>query len=100
MTDRPFLRPPPGQRTFLIEAQQGADVVLRVLGPFAVQGVEILTMEASQRIGGLSIRIEAGPFLVTAAITRDSVEELGLAEGKAATAIVKATSVMVVEGDR
>ena len=46
------------------------------------------------------VEIEAGPFLVTAAITRDSVEELGLAEGKAATAIVKATSVLIVEGDR
>lgn len=45
------------------------------------------------------VEIEAGPFLVTAAITRDSVEELGLAEGKPATAIVKATSVLVVEGD-
>ena len=41
------------------------------------------------------VEIEAGPFLVTAAITRDSVEELGLAEGKRATAVVKATSVMV-----
>lgn len=41
------------------------------------------------------IELEAGPFLVTAAITRDSVEELGLAEGVHATATVKATSVMV-----
>ncbi len=41
------------------------------------------------------VEIEAGPFLVTAAITRDSVEELGLVEGKRATAVVKATSVMV-----
>jgi molybdopterin-binding protein len=41
------------------------------------------------------VEIEAGPFLVTAAITRDSVEELGLAEGVSATAVVKATSVMV-----
>lgn len=46
------------------------------------------------------VEIQAGPFLVTAAITRDSVEELGLAEGKAATAIVKATSVLIAEGDR
>ncbi len=41
------------------------------------------------------VEIEAGDFLVTAAITRDSVEELGLAPGMAATATVKATSVMV-----
>jgi molybdopterin-binding protein len=41
------------------------------------------------------VEIEAGPFLVTAAVTRDSVEELGLAEGVRATAAVKATSVMV-----
>jgi molybdopterin-binding protein len=45
------------------------------------------------------VEIEAGPFRVTAAITRDAVEELGLAEGVAATATVKATSVMV-ERDR
>jgi len=41
------------------------------------------------------VEIQAGPFLVTAAVTRDSVEELGLAEGVEATATVKATSVMV-----
>ena len=29
------------------------------------------------------VEIEAGPFLVTAAVTRDSVEELGLAPGVA-----------------
>jgi molybdopterin-binding protein len=45
------------------------------------------------------VEIEAGPFLVTAAITRDSVEELGLAPGVRATAIVKATSVMVQRDD-
>jgi molybdopterin-binding protein len=41
------------------------------------------------------VEIEAGGFLVTAAITRDSVLELGLAPGVQATATVKATSVMV-----
>jgi molybdopterin-binding protein len=44
------------------------------------------------------VEIEAGPFRLTAAVTRDSVEELGLAEGVAATATVKATSVMVERG--
>jgi molybdopterin-binding protein len=41
------------------------------------------------------VEIEAGPHRITAAITRDSVEELGLAPGVPATAAVKATSVMV-----
>jgi molybdopterin-binding protein len=41
------------------------------------------------------VELEAGPFRITAAITRDSVEELGLAEGVEATATVKATSVMI-----
>jgi molybdopterin-binding protein len=44
------------------------------------------------------VEIEAGPHLVTAAITRDAVEELGLAPGVKATATVKATSVMVQRG--
>jgi molybdopterin-binding protein len=41
------------------------------------------------------VEIEAGPFLITAAVTRDSVAELALAPGVEATATVKATSVMV-----
>jgi molybdopterin-binding protein len=41
------------------------------------------------------VEIQAGEFHVTAAITRDSVNELGLAPGVAAVATVKATSVMV-----
>jgi molybdopterin-binding protein len=41
------------------------------------------------------VEIEAGPHRITAAITRDSVDELGLVEGARATAMVKATSVMV-----
>jgi molybdopterin-binding protein len=41
------------------------------------------------------VELQAGPFLVTAAITRDAVEELGLAPGVKAAAAVKATSVML-----
>jgi molybdopterin-binding protein len=41
------------------------------------------------------VEIEAGPHRITAAVTRDAVEELGLAPGVPATAAVKATSVMV-----
>ncbi len=46
------------------------------------------------------IEIQAGPFLVTAAVTRDAIDELGLVEGAEATATVKATSVMVERGVR
>ena len=41
------------------------------------------------------VELDAGPFRVVAAVTRDAVEELGLAEGVPAVATVKATSVMV-----
>jgi molybdopterin-binding protein len=41
------------------------------------------------------VEIEAGPHRITAAVTRDAVEELGLAPGVPVTAAVKATSVMV-----
>lgn len=41
------------------------------------------------------VEVEAGPFTLVAAITRDAVEELGLAEGVPVVAAVKATSVMV-----
>jgi molybdopterin-binding protein len=52
---------------------------------------------ASVEVAGVMalVEIEAGPHRITAAITRDSVEELGLVKGMHATATVKATSVMV-----
>ena len=45
------------------------------------------------------VEIDAGPHRITAAITRDAVEELGLVKGTRATATVKATSVMVERED-
>jgi molybdopterin-binding protein len=45
------------------------------------------------------VEIEAGPHRITAVVTRDAVEELGLAPGVPATAAVKATSVMVDRRD-
>jgi molybdopterin-binding protein len=44
------------------------------------------------------VEIEAGPFRLTAAVTRDAVEELQLVVGSRATAAVKATSVMIESG--
>jgi molybdopterin-binding protein len=52
----------------------------------------------SVEVGGVMALVEleaGGQFLLTAAITRDSVQELGLAPGVKATANVKATSVKV-----
>ncbi|HZG49238.1 MAG TPA: TOBE domain-containing protein [Thermoleophilaceae bacterium] len=52
---------------------------------------------ASVEIAGVMalVEIESGPHRVIAAITRDAVEELGLAPGVEAVAAVKATDVMV-----
>ena len=47
-----------GRRTFFVEATQGDDVLLRVLGPFAVQGAEIAEMTATEGGNGVSIRLE------------------------------------------
>jgi molybdopterin-binding protein len=44
------------------------------------------------------VELEAGPFRLTAAVTRDAVDELGLTVGSPATAAVKATSVMIERG--
>jgi molybdopterin-binding protein len=44
------------------------------------------------------VEIEAGPHRITSVVTRDAVEELGLAPGVPATAMVKSTSVMIERG--
>ncbi|HEY1330614.1 MAG TPA: helix-turn-helix transcriptional regulator [Actinomycetota bacterium] len=41
------------------------------------------------------VEMECGPYRIASLITRDAVEELGLAPGVRAVATVKATSVMV-----
>lgn len=41
------------------------------------------------------VEIQAGPFRVVSVVTREAVDELGLRPGAPATAIVKATSVML-----
>jgi molybdopterin-binding protein len=53
----------------------------------------ITSVEVSGVVG--LVEIEAGPHRVVSVITRDAIEELGLAPGVPAAAIVKATSVMV-----
>ena len=45
------------------------------------------------------VEIEAGPYTLAAAITRDAVEELALRPGVSVVATIKATSVMVSRED-
>jgi molybdopterin-binding protein len=49
------------------------------------------------RIEGLlaQVELEAGPFRVVSVVTREAAEQLGLEPGMPATALVKATSVLV-----
>ena len=55
----------------------------------------------SVEVGGVMalVELEAGPHRITAAITRDAVTELSLVAGTRATAVVKATSVMIEKGN-
>src|SRR3954467_4988687 len=69
----------------------GAPLSARNRLPGTVRSVEVDGVMAL-------VEIEAGPFRVVSAVTRDAVEELGLAPGVPATATVKATSVMVHRG--
>src|ERR671930_979531 len=66
----------------------GATLSARNRFPGVVRSVEVDGVMAL-------VELEAGPHRITAAVTRDAVEELGLAPGVAATATVKATSVMI-----
>jgi molybdopterin-binding protein len=54
----------------------------------------------SIELGGVmaTVEIEAGPHRVTAAITRSAIEDMELEVGDEATALVKATSVIVMRG--
>jgi molybdopterin-binding protein len=66
----------------------GAPLSARNRLPGVVRSVEVDGVMAL-------VEIEAGPFRLVSAVTRDAVEELGLAVGMPATATVKATSVMI-----
>ena len=52
----------------------------------------------SVEVEGFLARVEldvTAPARIVAIVTREAVEELGIAPGKAATAVVKSTSVMI-----
>lgn len=43
----------------------------------------------------VKVRLDGGDQIVTASITKDAAQELGLAEGQAATVLIKSTEVMI-----
>jgi molybdopterin-binding protein len=43
----------------------------------------------------VKVRLDGGDQIVTASITKDAVEDLGLAEGQSATVLIKSTEVMI-----
>lgn len=45
------------------------------------------------------VRIDIGGAVVTASITNEAVEDLGLAKGQRAVAVIKASDVMVAVGE-
>lgn len=67
----------------------GDEVSARNRFPGVVRSVEV------EGVMGI-VEIQSGSHRISAAITRDAIEELGLVEGVEATAMVKATSVMVI----
>jgi molybdopterin-binding protein len=46
-------------------------------------------------MASVKVKLDGGDQIVTATITREAVEELGLAVGDAATVLVKSTEVML-----
>ena len=50
-------------------------------------------------MASVKVKLDGGEQIVTASITREAVEELGLAIGVAATVLVKSTEVMLAVED-
>ena len=79
-----------------IERLRAAPPRHRTEGSFSARNRFPGTISSVEVAGVMAlVEIESGPHRITAAITRDSVEELGLQKGVRATATVKATSVMI-----
>jgi molybdopterin-binding protein len=71
-----------------LSGRSETDVSARNRFPGVVRSVEVDGLLAR-------VEIEAGPFRVVSVVTREAVEELGLEPGTPATALVKATSVLL-----
>ena len=76
--------------------RRSAGVLVSLSGRNRLRGV----VEEVRREGLLAqVRLRIGEQQLTAVITRDAVDELGLRRGQEATAIIKATEVMIGRED-
>ena len=84
-TGRPPTRPKGGA---------GGGVLVRISGRNRLQGI----VDEVRREGLVAqVRLRIGDQWLTAVITRDAVDELGLKRGDEATALIKATEVMIAK---
>ena len=85
-TGRPPSRPEGGAR--------GGGVLVRISGRNRLQGI----VDEVRREGLVAqVRLRIGDQWLTAVITRDALDELGLKRGDEATALIKATEVMIAK---
>jgi molybdopterin-binding protein len=83
-----------------VERLRGAPARHRTEDSFSARNRFPGTVSSVEVAGVMAlVEIDAGPHRITAAITRDAVDELGLVKGTRAIATVKATSVMVERED-
>ena len=84
-TDRPLPRP---------RGATGGGVLVRISGRNRLQGI----VDEVRREGLVAqVRLRIGDQRLTAVITRDALDELGLKRGDEATALIKATEVMIAK---
>jgi molybdopterin-binding protein len=55
----------------------------------------ITDIKLAEVMASVKVKLDGGDQIVTASITREAVEELGLSVGQAATVLVKSTEVML-----
>ncbi len=55
----------------------------------------ITEVELGAVMATVKVRLDGGDQIVTASITKDAAEDLGLAAGKPATVLIKSTEVMI-----
>ena len=76
-------------------ARKGKEKIMKLSARNQLKG--IITNVAEGAVNGV-VTIDLGGIPVTADITMNSIDELGLAEGKEAFAVIKATNVMFAAG--